>query len=138
MKKKWGWYNGNTTSPQSERFIAVSCIFGTIQKLFFVVGNIKAISGFNQISEEKFLAYVELIKPAGKEVAEKLYGDFSEDANLAIHEDRVFDFVKKYLTSLSKDQTELFLKYMTDYEIMARDLKIGILFNPFMTDADII
>ena len=102
------------------------------------MGNIKAISGFNQISEEKFLAYVELIKPAGKEVAEKLYGDFSEDANLAIHEDRVFDFVKKCLTSLSKDQTELFLKYMTDYEIMARDLKIGILFNPFMTDADII
>ena len=51
------------------------------------MGNIKAISGFNQISEEKFLAYVELIKPAGKEVAEKLYGDFSEDANLAIHEE---------------------------------------------------
>ena len=51
------------------------------------MGNIKAISGFNQISEEKFPAYVELIKPAGKEVAEKLYGDFSEDANLAIHEE---------------------------------------------------
>ena len=93
------------------------------------MGNIKAISGFNQISEEKFLAYVELIKPAGKEVAEKLYGDFSEDANLAIHEERVFDFVKKYVTSLRKEKTELFLKYVTGYEIMARDLKIAILLN---------
>ena len=91
--------------------------------------NINAISDFIQISEEHFLSYVELIKPAEKEVAEKLYGVFSEDANLVIHEERVFDFVKKYVTSLSKEKTELILKYVTGYEIMASDLKITILFN---------
>ena len=93
------------------------------------MGNINAISDFIQISEEHFLSYVELIKPAEKEVAEKLYGVFSEDANLAIHEETVFDFVKKYVTSLSKEKTELILKYVTGYEIMASDLKITILFN---------
>ena len=93
------------------------------------MGNINAISDFIQISEEHFLSYVELIKPAEKEVAEKLYGVFSEDANLVIHEERVFDFVKKYVTSLSKEKTELILKYVTGYEIMASDLKITILFN---------
>lgn len=45
--------------------------FVTIQKPFYIVVNIKAISDFNQI-EENFLAYVELIKPIRKEVAEKL------------------------------------------------------------------
>ena len=93
------------------------------------MGNINAISDFIQISEEHFLSYVELIKPAEKEVAEKLYGVFSEDAILVIHEERVFDFVKKYVTSLSKEKTELILKYVTGYEIMASDLKITILFN---------
>ena len=93
------------------------------------MGNINAISDFIQISEEHFLSYVELIKPAEKEVAEKLYGVFSEDANLVIHEERVFDFVKKYVMSLSKEKTELILKYVTGYEIMASDLKITILFN---------
>ena len=48
---------------------------------------------------------------------------------MAIHEERVFDFVKKYVTSLRKEKTELFLKYVTGYEIMARDLKIDILLN---------
>ena len=93
------------------------------------MGNINAISDFIQISEEHFLSYVELIKPAEKEVAEKLYGVFSEDANLVIHEEGVSDFVKKYVTSLSKEKTELILKYVTGYEIMASDLKITILFN---------
>ena len=93
------------------------------------MGNINAISDFIQISEEHFLSYVELIKPAEKEVAEKLYGVFSEDANLVIHEEGVFDFVKKYVPSLSKEKTELILKYVTGYEIMASDLKITILFN---------
>ena len=69
--------------------------FVTIQKPFYFVVNVKAISDFNQISEENFLAYVELTKPIGKEVAEKLYDDFSEDASLVVHEERVFDFVKK-------------------------------------------
>ena len=93
------------------------------------MGNINAISDFIQISEEHFLSYVELIKPAEKEVAEKLYGVFSEDANLVIHEEGALDFVKKYVTSLSKEKTELILKYVTGYEIMASDLKITILFN---------
>ena len=61
--------------------------FVTIQKLFYVVENTKFTSDFNQISEENFLVYIQLIKPSGKKVAEKLYGDFSEDANLAIHEE---------------------------------------------------
>ena len=71
--------------------------FVTIQKPFYIVVNVKAISDFNQISEENFLAYVELTKPTGKEVAEKLYDDFmmTEDASLTVHEERVFDFVKK-------------------------------------------
>ena len=61
--------------------------FGTIQKLFYVVENIKVTSDFNQISEENFLVYIQLIKPAGKKVAEKFDGDSSEDANLARHEE---------------------------------------------------
>ena len=69
--------------------------FVKIEKPFCVVGNTKVISNFNQISEENFLKYLELIKHAGKAVAEQLYGDFSEDANLSIHEERVFYFVKK-------------------------------------------
>ena len=50
------------------------------------MGDIKVISDFNQISEENFLKYLELINHAGKAVAEQLYGDFSEDADLSIHE----------------------------------------------------
>ena len=59
--------------------------FATIQRLFYVVENIKVISDFNQILEENFLVYIQLIKPAGKKAAEKLYDDFSEDAHLAIN-----------------------------------------------------
>ena len=69
--------------------------FVKIEKPFCVVGNTKVISDFNQISEENFLKYLELIKHVGKAVAEQLYGDFSEDANLSIHEERVFYFVEK-------------------------------------------
>ena len=59
--------------------------FVTIKKLFYVVENIKVISDFNQILEENFLVYIQLIKPAGRKTAEKLYDDFSEDAHLAIN-----------------------------------------------------
>ena len=74
--------------------------FGTIQKLFYVVENIKVTSDFNQISEENFLVHIQLIKPAGKKVAEKFYGDSSEDANLARHEEWIFDYVKNTLRRL--------------------------------------
>ena len=52
--------------------------FVTIQKLFYVVENIKVISDFNQISEENFLVYIQLIKPAGKKLQKNFMVTFQK------------------------------------------------------------
>jgi hypothetical protein len=83
---------------------------------------------FWQYGEEEFKGYLDELKPDGKKIIDVLVKS-AGDAEGMPHEDRVFDFLKRFFNGLSSLHCERFLKFVTSQEVLTTNTVILVQFN---------
>ena len=84
---------------------------------------------FSSVAECYFCECIDKLKPSPQLLADCLRPEYSDDPFMAAHEERVGEYLRKYVLSLAGIKLACFLKYVTGMDLFISDLCITVVFN---------
>ena len=122
-------YTGWVTAQNMPDVIKEIAWYATIVKPFYFCGNIRLgvaegthLSKLSTITETSFIDYIESLKPTGNRILDDIIVRYHDDENIKVYEEVVFGYFKEFLRSMSMEETKLFLKFVTGYEILKENV----------------